>query len=239
MIALIAGATLGLASWIHCIGMCGPLATVMVPQGSNRSQMVLRASQYHAGRTLMYCILGLLIGSVADAARIVVLGSAVSFLTGTTMIAAGCVQIAGGAPHVPGSITNRVRRLTTYLRDWSSTLSPARRSVLNGMINGMLPCGVSLSAVIAAATLSSIGERMLFLAAFGVMTSPALAGLAILIDRLSGMWKQRLRVISAVAMVLIGVLVTMRGLSLDIPYVSPKIADQSHIHHGCCQSVSE
>ena len=235
-IAIMAGATLGLASWIHCIGMCGPLMTVMVPRGVTATETVARTSMYHLGRTLMYCLLGLLVGSVTDGARIIVLGSTVSLLTGTSMIAMGCIHIVGGALHLPGMITKRARQLASVLQSKSVAFSPLMRDAIRGMINGMLPCGISLSAIIAAATLPSNSERMLFLVAFGIGTSPALAGLTMLIDRVSGTWLQRLRMFSAVIMVVIGVLVTMRGMSLDIPYVSPSIVNSPHVHHGCCQS---
>lgn len=184
----------------------------------------------------MYCMLGLFIGSISDVARIVVLGSAVSLLTGAVMIALGCVQIVGGAVHLPVMITSRVRKLTSQLQGLLSMQSPSARSVINGMINGLLPCGISLSAIIAAATLPSTGDRLLFLLSFGIVTSPALAGLALLFNRISGGWKQRLRIASAVGMVLIGVLVTMRGMSLDVPFVSPKNAEHTHVHHGCCKT---
>ncbi|MBU3678575.1 MAG: sulfite exporter TauE/SafE family protein [Candidatus Kapabacteria bacterium] len=238
-IAIITGATLGFASWIHCIGMCGPLVAVMVPRGHTAMDTAVRSGLYHAGRTLTYCILGLLVGSVADGARIVVLGSAVSMFTGTVMIALGGFQIVGGSVHLPNMISSRARQLASALQSRSAVFSPPMRAFMHGIINGLLPCGISLSAIIAAATLPSFGERTLFLVAFGVATSPALAGLALLIDRVSGTWQRRLRMFSAVIMVVVGALVTMRGMSLDIPFVSPMIADRTHVHDGCCQTVKE
>lgn len=235
MIVLIAGATLGMASWLHCIGMCGPLVTVMVPRGDGGMGMLMRTILYHAGRTLMYCILGVLLGSVTDGARIVVVGSTVSLLTGSVMIALGFVQFIGTRAHLPEQITRKVHRLTMIIREWSTSLSPSLRAAVHGMINGLLPCGVSMSAIIAAATLSSGMDRILFLVAFGIVTSPALAGLALLINRINSRWQGHLRTVSAVAVVVIGVLVTMRGMSLDIPYVSPNTAGSVHVHNGCCQ----
>jgi hypothetical protein len=37
-------------------------------------------------------------------------------------------------------------------------------------------------------------------------------------------------------MLVVGVVVLLRGLSLDVPYVSPKLiaSDGEHVHNGCC-----
>lgn len=236
MIAIVAGATLGLASWIHCIGMCGPLVSVLHVGGPDGRGRALRSLAYHAGRTLTYIALGLSLGALTDAARLIVVGSIVSVLVGCMLVVMALAQLFGASVHVPKSIADYLRRTTARIRGWSQGSFATSRAMILGAANGLLPCGVSLSAVVAAATLASIQERVIFLLAFGVVTTPALAGLAELASWVSVGIRRRFVRISAAVLLLMGVLVTLRGMSLDIPFVSPNTMQHQHAHGSgsCC-----
>jgi sulfite exporter TauE/SafE len=236
MITLIAGASLGLASWLHCIGMCGPVASVMLSATRGETRRVRHLSAYHVGRTVTYVILGLLLGAVGDAVRVVLVGSVVSIITGSMIVAAAITQIIRGHFQVPPAIAMRLRRVTFLVQRSASGTYSSWHSAVLGVMNGFLPCGVSLSAIIAAATLPSMFDRIVFLVAFGVATTPALAGLAIIVERVGGRWHKQLHKVSALVLIAIGMMSVLRGLSLDIPFISPDFGyDQhGHAHYSCC-----
>ncbi|MFT4022604.1 MAG: sulfite exporter TauE/SafE family protein [Flavihumibacter sp.] len=61
--ALLAGWGLGIAGSLHCVGMCGPLAVLAPVDQRSGFHMALSMTAYQLGRTGMYALLGLLVGS--------------------------------------------------------------------------------------------------------------------------------------------------------------------------------
>ena len=59
---LLTGLILGLASNVHCLGMCGPIALVLPLNRSNNWTILGGTLQYNLGRTLMYGLLGVVFG---------------------------------------------------------------------------------------------------------------------------------------------------------------------------------
>jgi len=232
---LIAGASLGLASWLHCVGMCGPLMSIFVGTKSRGAATGNALVLHHVGRISTYIVLGLLIGAVSDALRIVVIGSTVSIVSGVLLVLLALVQIFGGHVRVPEAIARVMRRVGVHITRASAQL-PATRPLVMGIVNGLLPCGVSLSAVIASATIPDLPLRVIFLASFGLVTLPALVGIGNLLRRLASAGQARLQSAMAYVMLVVGMVVLLRGLSLDVPYVSPKLiaSDGVHVHNGCC-----
>lgn len=232
---LVAGASLGLASWLHCVGMCGPLMSIFVGRNEQGSAASNALVLHHIGRISTYVILGLLVGAASDALRIVVLGSTVSIVSGSLLLLLAVVQIFGGHVSVPGPLARVMRRVGVHITRTSAKL-PVARPLVMGIVNGLLPCGVSLSAVIASATIPDLPLRMIFLASFGIVTLPALIGIGNILRRLATAWQPRLQTTLAYVMLAVGMVVLLRGLSLDVPYVSPKLiaSDGAHVHNGCC-----
>lgn len=237
ILAGLAGLSLGFASWLHCVGMCGPLVTAL-HSASATAGRGLHVLAYHAGRTLTYIVLGLLLGAVADTARLVVVGSTVSIVTGTMIVVMAVAQLAGHAVHLPRFASSMMSKIGGGIRRRAGTDTRTNmRSLMLGAVNGLLPCGVSLSAVIAAATLTSVPERMMFLLSFGLATSPALVALSMLVHSVTSQWRARLTHASALVLIVFGLLVTLRGMALDIPFVSPQIATATghdHSQNSCC-----
>ncbi|MEO1856587.1 MAG: sulfite exporter TauE/SafE family protein [Rubritalea sp.] len=60
----IAAISAGLATSIHCVGMCGPLACSVTSKSKNRDQALLETSAYHLGRVTSYTVIGMLAGLI-------------------------------------------------------------------------------------------------------------------------------------------------------------------------------
>lgn len=232
MIAVIAGLSMGLSSWLHCVGMCGPVSSMVVTSSGTTSMRDISA--YHAGRVATYIILGLGIGAAGDAVRLSLIAINVTVVTGIVLIGAAIMQLAGIHARIPYAIAERIRPLTQAAFRRSRTLPGPVRFLVFGAANGLLPCGVSLTAVLAAATLPSFVDRVGFLAAFGVTTVPALLSVNLVLHRVSEKWRDRFQRMTALSLLVLGGLVVLRGLSLGIPLVSPRAHHAGHHHSGCC-----
>lgn len=52
----------GLATSVHCVGMCGPIGCSLFPMGSGHSSVQWASATYHAARALSYTLCGTLAG---------------------------------------------------------------------------------------------------------------------------------------------------------------------------------
>jgi uncharacterized protein len=155
----------GAANSVHCACMCGPLALAF--HGG-----VEGACSYHAGRTLSYGALGVVLGglgAVLGARDLAAPASWVAFV-----LAAGLVVLAllgeRGAVKIPGlgsALQSAMQR--------ARGLPPAARAGLLGTLTPFLPCGL-LWAACAGATVSGS-----WLAGGAVMTGFALGSLPLLL----------------------------------------------------------
>lgn len=60
----IAALSMGLATSIHCVGMCGPLACSVTSRAKSRDHALLETTAYHVGRVFSYTIIGGLAGLI-------------------------------------------------------------------------------------------------------------------------------------------------------------------------------
>ena len=233
--AIIAGATLGLATWLHCVGMCGPLLAVFADSRGADTGLRIGMLAHHAGRVATYIVLGLIVGAAADVLRIIVVGSTVSIIVGSAMIIVAVTQLFGVHFRIPTLAADLLRRAGRRVSSSSFSIAGVR-PFMRGIVNGLLPCGVSLSAIIASATIPNVPLRVLFLTSFGMATVPALFCVGMMLRRLTQAWQERVASAVTVVMLLIGMAVLVRGLALDLPYLSPAltVAQGSHVHSGCC-----
>jgi len=236
ILAIIAGATLGLASCLHCVGMCGPLMSIYIDNDDRGSFVGRRLLLHHTGRIFTYLAMGLFIGAAGDALNIISLGSSVAVMSGAILAFAGVLQLYGSALHLPTPVADIMRKLGRIVATSTNITSRPIRMFAMGVVNGLLPCGVTLTAIMASATIPDVDQRLAFLLSFGVATLPALVGMGMLLSNLGRVWRKRLDSSLAVATVLVGLIVIFRGLSLDVPYLSPRLVVENgvHQHNGCC-----
>jgi sulfite exporter TauE/SafE len=103
-----------------------------------------------------------------------------------------------------------------------------------GMANGLLPCGMVYIAIAAALSLKGVIETTSFMAMFGTGTLPAMLLISFAGRMVNLQWRNKLRKIVPVFIVLAGTLLILRGLNLGIPFISPvlpgKINDAINCH---------
>ena len=99
-----------------------------------------------------------------------------------------------------------------------------------GMVNGLLPCGLVYAAAALAATAGGPWAGMGSMALFGLGTVPVMLGLGLGGRALPVAWRIKLSALTPASLAVVGVLLVLRGMALDIPYLSPGAAGGACCH---------
>lgn len=194
---------LGFAGSLHCVGMCSPLATAAT---NFRSPAFTNKLYYHAGRLLTYGWMGALFATLGHVLNLVVAQKYLSFSLGVILIGIGAYRIAGKkAPQLP--LTKLVTKVKVL---FGHALNVHRRTslIVTGMMNGLLPCGLSFLALSYTVTLAGPLDGFNFMLLFGVGTLPALLGFGSIIRSTAGWITSRLRLpvseVQTIALIALG-----------------------------------
>lgn len=220
---LISSLLLGLASSLHCVGMCGPLIMSVpvqhLPEGKKTTGILL----YQSGRIGMYIVLGVIAGLLGwriDAAGFQQL---FSIVLGTILL----LMLSGSFFLNKLHGTNWLNKSVTQMMFWAIQQQSPIGMFLMGAANGLLPCGMVYIALTGAMASGSIAGAALFMVSFGIGTLPALLGLAFWGVRLSWQTRQHMKKTVPYVVAVTGILLILRGLNLNIPYISPFLSERS------------
>jgi len=171
------GVALGLASGLHCIGMCGGISVLFGYSGGHGSALAASREQalLHGGRIASYVTLGALAGGLGSAAltrldpgsaQIVLRWAAAFSLAWIGLVTAGVAPTPAFLGHTapPGRWRTRLMRPLPM---------PARR-IAGGLLWGLLPCGVVYGALLFAMFAGTALGGALVMLGFGLGTLPAL-----------------------------------------------------------------
>jgi sulfite exporter TauE/SafE len=223
----------------HCVGMCSAVMLLIGRQGAvSRRRMLL----VHLGRISAYALLGGLFGAfgysigvgsphpshapgAADQHHAV--GSAVSVALPSLRLAQGVLALlaAGLASYLALALLGRVPSPEIYLarltRRWGWAMRRASARLGSrplelygaGLLWGLLPCGLVLTALLAAVAAGSPWRGALAMLAFGLGTWPALLGVGWLARRGLARPAGWPRQVGALLVLLIGAQMAFRGLA--------------------------
>ncbi len=224
MIPLISIAlVLGLSSSLHCVGMCGPIAMILPIQQAPPAEKLLKTVVYHLGRILVYAILGALFGFMGQSFQLMGLLQTISIVFGALIIAGvifprifAKVQLFNRAHmNINGFVHNTFGKFMKRRSTFSLFIL--------GMLNGLLPCGAVYFALLGSLVYGGLFEGALFMAVFGLGTSPAMVAITYFANSISLSLREKFRKASPIILILFGGLFIVRGMNLDIPYISPKV----------------
>jgi sulfite exporter TauE/SafE len=213
-----------LGSFGHCIGMCGPLvAAFSLPLGERR---LLPANLlYHMGRVTTYSLIGGVTGFagsfVGIASHIETFQKIMMTATGLLIALTGLV-LGGWLPPLrppeggggPNRIASRIVRLV------SEGGGPGAFFPL-GLALGFLPCGLVYGALLSSARVGMEAgnhaegflKGFLLMVLFGAGTVPGLLIVAKTAVLLGTRLRARLYRVSAVLLIVVGLLFAVRGVS--------------------------
>jgi len=209
---------IGLFGSIHCIGMCGPLAFA-IPVGENKWWLlVFDKILYNGGRIITYTFLGLLIGIIGKQLWIYGLQQGVSLLSGLLIIMAGLTRLfkirVAGSKLISG-VMSPVNKLLDYaFRHHSGHF-------IIGTINGLLPCGFVYLALAGAINTQTPVTAAVYMFWFGAGTFPLMLLATVSSGFVGPVVRRRINKAIPYVMVCLGFWFVLRGLNLNIPYLSP------------------
>ena len=205
---------LGLLGTGHCVGMCGAFAIAASRGATSTGGVVLRQVSYQIGKATSYVFLGVLLllaGQWIEArTSLENFQNILGFIAGAVMIAAGLMYAF--EVRLPPVFTrwwqgNAVCGAVVGM--WSST--SLFKSLLIGWVNGFLPCGLSLMALLYLVSFNSAQGVVIGAYVFGLATLPGLLAVALVGQKISATRRRWLVRASGVALVVFGVLTLVRG----------------------------
>ena len=203
---MVASLALGLLGSLgHCVGMCSAVVILLDRQliFKNRFAWMLA----HAGRITTYSLFGLLAGALGQTLwAFERFQAALSLLFAFTAFYMASALI-GLTPSPERFLVAWTQRWGRSIRSFhgASPLSP----YLLGLLWGLLPCGLVLTALIAAVASASAFRGALTMLLFGIATIPSLLAVKWL-STVSRTWS---RGFASIAMMLFGFQFAMRGFA--------------------------
>jgi sulfite exporter TauE/SafE len=211
----------GLISSFHCVGMCGPIAMMLPVDRTNEAKKVTQIITYHLGKLTAYGLLGLIFGLLGKNFYLAGLQQQMSIILGILMIVVAVVPEKVFAKYnfskpVYSSIIKIKSSLGQHFKNKSY------KSLFTiGLLNGFLPCGMVYVAIFGAIAMQSVSLGILYMILFGIGTIPLLTAVVYLSNILSLSFRQTIQNMIPLVAVVIGMLFIIRGLGLNIPYLSP------------------
>lgn len=211
----------GLLSSLHCVGMCGPIA-MMLPV--SKSSQVKKASQiitYHLGRIFTYGFLGGLFGWLGRGLFIAGLQQKLSIILGILMI----VYIL-----IPKKKLNQfsfLKPLYKWVNKGKQIMGLQFKKSNNssffiiGLLNGFLPCAMVYVALFGATATQSPLFGMLYMMLFGAGTIPLMSLVIYVSNAISVQMREKILKAVPVFVIILGALFIIRGMGLDITFLSP------------------
>ncbi len=200
---------LGLAGSLHCLGMCSPLAMAVT---SLRQPFFVNRLLYNLGRVFMYGMLGMLVSSVGSLFSLSGFQHVLSLVIGVVLIFFG---IAGSSSLRIAWLTAMMMRLTGQLKKLFSFFLKKKTLgaiTLMGVLNGLLPCGLTYLALSYCVTLPSMSNGFLFMIIFGLGTLPVMLGITSFLHVLVSRFQISFKKLTTYALIALGTLLISRAL---------------------------
>lgn len=223
---LLAGLILGITSNLHCVGMCGPIAMAIPVNRTNNWTILGGVLQYNFGRVLTYMFLGLLVGTIGISVDTLGILQWISILAGVFLIVYAwrkwfSVHITAKLPQlgIQKMISKNIGRVLRSEIPF--------KPLFLGLLNGLLPCGMVYIALMNAILGGHPYTSALAMMAFGVGTLPSMITIGFMANRITNEMRRKMNKVVPYLLTLVGLLIVLRGMNLDIPYISPKVIEHT------------
>ncbi len=235
---LVTAFLIGFLGSLHCVGMCGPIALALPIGKMSVTGKLLSILTYNVGRIFTYSLIGLGLG---------ILGIGVSFFGFQQYFSIGMgvlILVAALTPYSFEKLFEQNNFLASKLNKLKISMQHfiSKRNTLAflsmGILNGLLPCGLVYFAAAGAITSYGISESAIYMLIFGLGTVPAMLFIAFSPSLVKEKWRVGIRRALPYFAALIGILFILRGLNLDIKYLSPALPQNSDNAAQCVSTKS-
>ena len=209
--------TIGLFGSLHCVGMCGPIAIALPYKKENKLVMIASGLLYNLGRVTTYSLLGFFIGIIGKGVFLAGYQQTLSIGLGIMMLIIAIFSIPVESKITSLSfIKNPYIKLKTLLGKFLTQTS-WKSLYITGILNGFLPCGLVYLAIIGAVSMASVEHGVAYMALFGLGTIPLMLLVSIAGSMASIRFRNIIKKLYPVFMVLFASLLIARGLNFEVP----------------------
>jgi len=224
---------IGLLGSFHCIGMCGPIALALPLKNISWGSRISSTLIYNIGRTITYAILGIIFGLIGKGIALGGLQQWVSIALGIIMILSVLFPFIFRNVNLEKATYSMVSKAKGVFRKMFS-LRTYHSLFIIGILNGFLPCGLVYMALAGAIVSGEVKSGAIFMAVFGLGTIPVMMALSLVGNVVSIRFRNKIKKVLPIFIVIIGILFILRGLNLGIKYISPKLSEKEPAKMGCC-----
>lgn len=218
---------MGFAGSFHCMGMCGPIAlSITLPEKQHRFSFTTLG--YFTGKTLTYGLLGIIFGFFGQQLKLAGLQQSVSIVLGSLMLLFVIVTVFKPILFHQNKATLWInQQLTPFFGILLRRKGTFATSLILGLLNGLLPCGLVYLGLTAAVATGDALQAGLFMLLFGTGTLPVMLSFLFLSRQFGYRFRSILLRSTPYFMAVLGIVLVLRGLDLGIPYVSPLLESLS------------
>ncbi|MBK8815258.1 MAG: sulfite exporter TauE/SafE family protein [Methylococcaceae bacterium] len=226
---------MGLATSLHCVGMCGSIIGTLTLSLSpsvraNKRLLIPFVFNYNFGRITSYTLAGAIAGVVESFIPAPITefnGYRVLQILSAVVMASAGFYIAGWLPRF-AYIEKTGFYFWKLIEPYGRKLIPVKdpiQAFLFGLVWGWLPCGLVYTALALSLTTGDVAKSAITMFSFGLGTLPAVMGIGIMtsiLTRLSRM--QRFKQ-------LIGLFMITLALLAALPWLNPMAIITTHTAH--------
>lgn len=218
------GFLIGFLGSFHCVGMCGPIVLALPTGNQSNFMLIISRVLYNFGRVITYSFFGAVFGFFGRGITFVGFQQFASIGIGVVILIYYLMpnkykgKLSSTSPYQ--LLSNFVKGSFKRITKSGSPLS----MLLFGIVNGFLPCGFVYVALAGAITTGNALSGALFMALFGLGTTPIMLGTALVGKFISGNIRRTMNKLIPVFAVILAIIFILRGLNLGIEYISPKLS---------------
>lgn len=230
-----AAISLGFFGSFHCIGMCGPIALALPIYKQGYFYRTATILLYNLGRILTYSLLGVVFGIIGQGFALAGLQQILSITLGILVLLSVIIPKQWAAKYsLTGSLFGFYNSVKNQLSKFLTKKKLSSLFIL-GTLNGLLPCGLVYMALAGAASSNNINNAVLFMALFGLATVPLMFSISYISSLATISFRSQMRKATPYVTVVMALFLIVRGLNLNVPYLSPSIDTKTNTLAACHQ----
>jgi sulfite exporter TauE/SafE len=201
--------------------MCGPIALMLPVDQNNSAKKASQILTYHLGRLAAYSTIGLFFGLVGKGLYIAGFQQQISVFIGIAMILVVLIPEKIFAKY---NCSKPVFKIISKVKQHlgAQFKNKSYKSLFTiGLLNGFLPCGMVYVALFGAIAMQSASLGVLYMLLFGLGTVPMMSLVVYVNSFITLSFRNKVQRAIPYVAVVVGCLFILRGLGLDIPYLSP------------------
>lgn len=216
---------IGLLTSLHCVGMCGGIMMSQSIEISNGpiKDKIKPAILYNFGRLISYTVLGGLVGGIGQ-----VFSVSTGLQSGITIFAGVFMVIMGF--NMSGFKTFREFSIKLPWANCKNNSKKIKSPFIVGMLNGFMPCGPLQTMQLYALASGSVLLGALSMFFFAIGTIPLMLIFGVVANLLSQKNSAKLMKLSGIIIIVLGITMASRGLSLvgiDFSTITSKLSSSS------------